>query len=466
MIPIGSPSGALVQRQRDRRLAGRVVDRGERREALLPLEVGGRIVVVPPTGEPADGARGHGQRRGEHRVQVLGRRAPAPPVQRPAEPGRRRTAGRRQRRRGRAGAGSAGAAGARGTGRPAPSPPTPPTPSRSAAPPPAGSARVTSSSSCPSDREQRARLLPRGADLGFDLARDRRVEVAADAQASRLALARVEEARRRPAAPARGRRAAAPRRRRGRRRRRGPSGPAGRAPTAASSRGRPARATPVPAWSSARPARTRWPGCGSSRRRRCPARPARSRPRPRPPHRRWTRRPAASCPTACGPGRRCRSRCSRAGPSSGVEVLPMLIVPARRSSVTTLSSQVGDEVGERGRAQLGRHAGDVVQVLDRGGDAVQRRQLVRLALEHQVRRLGGLGAGPLGGDRDERAELVVQAVDAVESVLDQLGGTHLAAADGRGRLERGQVVQVGHASAPYRRGSSAEAADEPGRGRH
>jgi hypothetical protein len=55
---------------------------------------------------------------------------------------------------------------------------------------------------------------------------------------------------------------------------------------------------------------------------------------------------------------------------------------------------------------------------------------------------GGRGAGPLGRDRDERAETGVEGLDPGQGVLDQLGGAHLPRPDGGGLFQRGEVVQL------------------------
>ena len=65
--------------------------------------------------------------------------------------------------------------------------------------------------------------------------------------------------------------------------------------------------------------------------------------------------------------------------------------------------------------------------------------------------LGLLGPGQrvLGGDRDERAQLGVAALDPGQVVLDQLDRADLARAHRRGLLQRGHVVQLRHATRPY-----------------
>ena len=104
---------------------------------------------------------------------------------------------------------------------------------------------------------------------------------------------------------------------------------------------------------------------------------------------------------------------------------------------------VGNELGHHPRAELRDHTAGQVEVLDRGRHPVQRRQLVA----GQHRRFGSacLLACALGGHCHERADLVVQPGDAGERVLDELDRRDLLAAHRRGRLERGQVMQFGHA---------------------
>ncbi len=106
---------------------------------------------------------------------------------------------------------------------------------------------------------------------------------------------------------------------------------------------------------------------------------------------------------------------------------------------------VGHEVGEGRRAELARHPGDHVQVLDRGRHPEQRRERGRV-VGRGHRRFGrpGLLARGLRGHRHERPDLLVQPGDALERVLDELDRAHLAAADRGGRRQRRQLVQFAH----------------------
>ena len=102
---------------------------------------------------------------------------------------------------------------------------------------------------------------------------------------------------------------------------------------------------------------------------------------------------------------------------------------------------VGHEIGRHAGAERRPHTGGVVQVLDRGGDAVQRRQV--LAREHGGIGAGGGGQRPLRRHREEGAEAGVEGLDPRERVPDELGRADLPRTDGGGLLERGEVVQLG-----------------------
>ena len=109
-------------------------------------------------------------------------------------------------------------------------------------------------------------------------------------------------------------------------------------------------------------------------------------------------------------------------------------MPAAASLVDHGVVDVGHEVGHHAGAERRPDAGGVVEVLDRGRDAEQRRQLAarRAAAPRRGRPPRRARSG---GDGDEGAEPGVERLDPGQRVLDELGGAHLAA-PGRRRPAR------------------------------
>src|SRR5690606_7861271 len=113
-----------------------------------------------------------------------------------------------------------------------------------------------------------------------------------------------------------------------------------------------------------------------------------------------------------------------------------------------------------GAAGRYRHPGDHGQVLDRARYAEQvptfrtchTGRVTRL--RGRAWRLGQLDEGALGRPGllsrqfrrqcDERSHLLPEALRSLERVLDDLEGRYLSAADGRGQLKCGQLVDLGH----------------------
>ena len=133
----------------------------------------------------------------------------------------------------------------------------------------------------------------------------------------------------------------------------------------------------------------RWPGSGSSRRRRCPARAAPDR---RPPPRPLPAGPAgAAREVPRRPRRRAdpRSRCSRAAELRGAR-LAQADGPGRPHPRGPRGRRPARTKPAYDRAAVAdRHPGDVVQVLDRHGHAGQRRG--QLAVRRPTLLLPGLG---------------------------------------------------------------------------
>ena len=86
---------------------------------------------------------------------------------------------------------------------------------------------------------------------------------------------------------------------------------------------------------------------------------------------------------------------------------------------------------------------------------MQRRQVFRISgVEHGLLGRARLLEGEFRGERDERAHLVAKALRAREVVLGEFDRRHLAATDRGGLLERGEVMEGGHACDPSGRGRS------------
>ena len=127
-------------------------------------------------------------------------------------------------------------------------------------------------------------------------------------------------------------------------------------------------------------------------------------------------------------------------PNSGVMVFPMITNPAARIRATVSSSKSGTRSCQAAVAKVVRMP------------AV----LLRSLIEIGTPRKGGAASPPAAsslsasrarprevvGHRDVRADLRIDAVDAFQVELDELGGGHLAAAHEFGLLECGRERDV------------------------
>jgi hypothetical protein len=122
--------------------------------------------------------------------------------------------------------------------------------------------------------------------------------------------------------------------------------------------------------------------------------------------------------------------------------LPQADRPGRGQLLDDGVVRGGHELGHHERAERRPDAGCVVEVLDSGRDAEQRRQ-VATAMEDAL----SAGSGPQGAlrrDSDEGTQPRVLRRDPGQVVLDQLGGPDVAGTDGGGLLQCGEVVQLRH----------------------
>ena len=105
--------------------------------------------------------------------------------------------------------------------------------------------------------------------------------------------------------------------------------------------------------------------------------------------------------------------------NSVVVVLPMMMAPAaRRRATAAISAAAGLRLGHQRRAPAGRQAGDVENVLDRDRHARQRARissLLDLACQRSAR-----AVAPAWSMVDERVQLALQPVRALEGVADRL----------------------------------------------
>ena len=135
--------------------------------------------------------------------------------------------------------------------------------------------------------------------------------------------------------------------------------------------------------------------------------------------------------------------------------MPTITAPAaRRRRTTSLSAVAGARDG--GGPVARRLAGDVDVVLDHDGHAEQRRGLAGVEAALGLRRLGARG---LRAHAAEGVELRVEALDALQAVLDELAGGRVAGAEsvglrGQGR-EGGGAVGGGHGATVGARGAPA-----------
>ncbi len=111
--------------------------------------------------------------------------------------------------------------------------------------------------------------------------------------------------------------------------------------------------------------------------------------------------------------------------------------------VVDLGDHVGVDLGSPGAA----HSSDVVEVLHRNDDTVQRIEIPGVgSRQDDVFGLAGLFHSQLRGQGDERAHRLVEVVGAAQVVLGQLHRRELTRSDGRGLLERRQMMEVSHPS--------------------
>ena len=139
-------------------------------------------------------------------------------------------------------------------------------------------------------------------------------------------------------------------------------------------------------------------------------------------------------------GGRCGEDSVYAGsPNSGALVLPRLTAPAS-SSVSTSSSEVsGTKSAISREPKPARTPARMPQVLVAEREAPERRgagDLGRDAVSPRERRIRR--------DRDERAELGVEPVDAVEVVLSEFARRHRPALQFLPECESGQLMEFGH----------------------
>ena len=326
----------------------------------------------------------------------------------------------------------------------APTRPTPTTPSRTAGRPRAGSAARCPRPSCPSPASRCAGLLPRRADLRVDLGRDRRVDAAGRCAAGRgRARTRPRKSARRQRAAGRGHRAAATAtasRNAAASRTVRASGPSTDSRVASRSSG-PRETRPRDGLEPDQPAHA---GRDADR----AAAVAALRDRHEPAGHRRARAAAGPAGQPGGVPRRAGRR-----PDVGLGVAGQPELRRRRLADADRAGRAQQRRRRRRRSRArsrrtrpsraSRDAGDHVQVLDRG-----RARRAAAAGRRPSRSTAASAARPrpraVGGHRDERPDLVVEAPDAVQRVLDELDRAHLAASDGRGRLQCGEIVQLRH----------------------
>ena len=184
---------------------------------------------------------------------------------------------------------------------------------------------------------------------------------------------------------------------------------------------RSARTAPGRATGAARRRRRTTPGCAASRP--CPSRrrAAPSRRAGHTPLRRWTRRPTGWGRPGCRVVPKTVLKVCDPAANSGTLVLPIATAPARPDPLDDEVVGVGHVVGEQRRAVRRTPAGDVVGVLERERQAVQRPERVA-----PRRRL-------VGGGRARAGALLVEGDDRVE-----LAGCARRSGPGAGRAARGR----------------------------
>ena len=261
-------------------------------------------------------------------------------------------------------------------------------------------------------------------DLGVDLERAAEVDRERDpqpGQRARRPAARTRcRGRRAPAAPAGRARPSPTAAARGRRR----CGPSGRRPRSSPTGCRSATTGPGRARAAARPRRRTTRGCAASR-------PCRSRPRAAP----CRTASAQAAPPEEPPAERVGSTGLSVVPKTGLKVcepaansgtlvLPMTTTPAPRTRSTMSSSGVRHVVGEQRRAVRRPPARDVVGVLERERQPVQR---ARRSAPLRQRLVGGRRAlaGPLLVEAHDRVELGVALGDPGQVQVEQLAGGDL-----------------------------------------
>ncbi len=136
----------------------------------------------------------------------------------------------------------------------------------------------------------------------------------------------------------------------------------------------------------------------------------------------------------------------------------MLIAPARRSSVTTLSSQLGTLSANAVEPSRAGTPATAVRSLIAVGTPSSGGQPVRVVGPASRRSAASASASARSAVTVTNAPTpVVERLDAGEGVLDRLARTDLPRADGGGELQRGQVVELAHPA-----GSAHSAAAQSG----